>query len=96
MYPVDIEESMAKVEATRRKRLEEDFSRFTPEVKTQLLHAFHPDFVEKGMRELVVGLNKGDRAPNELADLLEGNSRIDPDKINIKTIDYDSYSYCKF
>ena len=89
MYPVDIEESMAKVEATRRKRLEEDFSRFTPEVKTQLLHAFHPDFVEKGMRELVVGPNKSDRTPNELADLLEGNSRIDPDKINIKTIDYD-------
>lgn len=89
MYPVDIEESMAKVEATRRKRLEEDFPRFTPEVKTQLLHAFHPDFVEKGMREMVVGLNKGDRTPNELADLLEGNSRIDPDKINVKTIDYD-------
>ena len=89
MYPVDIEESMAKVEATRRKRLEEDFLRFTPEVKTRLLHAFHPDFVEKGMRELVVGPNKSDRTPNELADLLEGNSRIDPDKINIKTIDYD-------
>ncbi len=89
MYPADIEKSVAKVEATRRKRLEEGFPRFTPEVKTQLLHAFHPDFVEKGMRELVVGLNKGDRTPNELADLLEGNSRIDPDKINIKTIDYD-------
>jgi len=89
MYPAEIEESMAKVEATRRKRLEEDFPRFTPEVKTQLLHAFHPDFVEKGMRELVVGPNKSDRTPNELADLLEGNSRIDPDKINIKTIDYD-------
>lgn len=89
MYPAEIEESMAKVEATRRKRLEEDFSRFTPEVKTRLLHAFHPDFVEKGMRELVVGPNKSDRTPNELADLLEGNSRIDPDKINIKTIDYD-------
>jgi len=41
------------------------------------------------MRELMVGPNKGDHTPNELADLLEGNSCIDPSKIDLKAIDYD-------
>jgi len=41
------------------------------------------------MRELLVGPNKGSRTPNELADLLEGNSRIDPAKINLDKPDFD-------
>ncbi len=89
MYPTEMEESIAKVEATREKRLKEVFPRITLEEKTPLLHAFHPDFVEGAMRELLVGPNKGDRTPNELADLLEGNSHIAPDEIDLGTIDYD-------
>jgi len=41
------------------------------------------------MGELMVGPNKHDRTPHELADLLEGNSRIDPGKIDLNHIDYD-------
>jgi len=41
------------------------------------------------MRELLVGPNKGGRTPNELADYLEGSSRVDPDKINLDKVDYD-------
>jgi len=89
MYPAEMEESAAKVEATREKRLKEDFPRITLEEKTPLLRTFHPDYVEGAMRELVVGPNKGDSTPNELADLLEGNSHINPDKIDLKTVDYD-------
>ncbi|MDZ4231140.1 MAG: FAD-binding protein, partial [Dehalococcoidales bacterium] len=84
-----MEESIRKVEATREKRLKEVFPRLTEEEKTSLLHQYHPDFIEKGMRKLAVGPNRGDRTPHELADLLEGNSRIDPDKINLDKIDYD-------
>ena len=35
------------------------------------------------MRELAVGPNAGDRVPHELADLLEGRGRIDPDAASI-------------
>ena len=89
MYPAEMEESITKANATREKRLKETFPRISLEEKTPLLEHFHPDFLAGGMRELMVGPNKGDRTPNELADLLEGRSRIDPDKIELNQIDYD-------
>jgi len=89
MYPAYMEESIRKLEASREKRLKETFPRLTEEEKTSLLHKCHPDYIKEGMRELLVGANRGDRTPRELADLLEGNSRIDPDKIDLSKIDYD-------
>lgn len=89
MYPADMQESIGKVEATRARRLKETFRRLNSEEKTALLHKYHPDFIKESMRELQVGPNKGESAPIELADLLEGNSFIDPDKIDLNKIDYD-------
>ena len=89
MYPAYMEESIRKVEATRQRRLQETFPRLTDVGKTALLHKFHPDFIKEGMRELLVGPNKGERTPNEMADVLEGNSHINPDKIDLDKIDYD-------
>ena len=89
MYPAEMQRSIIQVETTREERLKEAFPRITLEEKTPLLQGFHPDFVEGGMRPLLVGLNKGDRMPNEVADLLEGRSRIDPDKVDLNKIDYD-------
>ncbi len=89
MYPAYMEESIRKVEATRERRLKETFPRITDKEKAVLLQKFHPDFVTEGMRELLVGPNKGEPTPNEMADVLEGNSRIDPDKINLDKVDYD-------
>ena len=89
MYTAYMKESIRKVEATRERRLKETFPRLTEAEKTSLLQKFHPDFIKKGMRELLVGPNKGERTPNEMADVLEGNSRINPDKIDLDKIDYD-------
>ncbi|MBT9131877.1 MAG: Fumarate reductase flavoprotein subunit [Syntrophomonadaceae bacterium] len=89
MYPADMEKIIRKVEATRERRLKETFPRLNTEERTTLVHKYHPDFITEGMRELQVGPNRGERTPNELADLLEGNSRIDPDKIDLDKIDYD-------
>ncbi|MAF85011.1 MAG: succinate dehydrogenase/fumarate reductase flavoprotein subunit [Dehalococcoidales bacterium] len=89
MYPLYMEESIRKVEASRGKRLKETLSRLTGEEKTPLLKKHHPDFIGESMRELLVGSNKGDRTPKEMADLLEGNSRINPDKIDLGKVDYD-------
>ena len=89
MYPAYMEESIRKVKATRQKRLKEIIPRLSDEEKTPLLKKHHPDFIEESLRELLVGPNKGDRTPNEIADLLEGNSRINPAKINLDKTDYD-------
>ena len=84
-----MEESIRKLEASRERRLKETLPRFTDEEKAPLLEKYHPDFNKESMRQLQVGPNKGEPTPNELADLLEGNSRINPDKIDLGKIDYD-------
>ena len=89
MYPAYMEESIRKVEATREKRLKETFPRLSDKEKTPLLQKYHPDYVDGSMRQLLLGPNKGDYTPNEVAELLEGNSRINPDKIDLNKIDYD-------
>ncbi len=88
-YPAYMEESIRKVEASRERRLKEEFKRIPVGERMPVLQEFHPDFIASGMRQLLVGPNKGDRTPNELAELLEGNSRINPDKIDLTKIDYD-------
>jgi len=89
MYPSYMEESTRKVEATRGRRLKETFPRLTDEEKTALLQKYHPDFIKESMRQLQAGVNKGEPTPNELADLLEGNSQLNPDKIDLNKFDYD-------
>jgi succinate dehydrogenase/fumarate reductase flavoprotein subunit len=89
MYPAYMEESIRKVEVSRERRLKETFPRITEEEKPNLLREFHPDFIKEGMRKLLVGPNQGEPAPNEVADLLEGNCRVSPDKINLGKVDYE-------
>jgi len=89
MYPAYMEESIRKVVAGRERRLKETFSRLTDEEKTTVLEKYHPDFIKESMRQLQVGLNKGEPTPNELADLLEGNSRVNPDKIDLSKANFE-------
>jgi succinate dehydrogenase / fumarate reductase flavoprotein subunit len=82
-------ESIRRVEATRPSRLHQTFPRLTPEEKQALLKSYHPDYRPEGMRPLLVGPNAGERVPHELADLLEGTSRIDPDAFKLDAPDDD-------
>jgi succinate dehydrogenase / fumarate reductase flavoprotein subunit len=88
MYPSELKENIARIEITREKRLEEDYLRHAEEDKSALIREYHPNFVDGGMREILVGPNKGDRAPDELAALLEGNSPVDPDAVDLEAVDY--------
>jgi succinate dehydrogenase / fumarate reductase flavoprotein subunit len=88
MYPAYIEESIHIVEDTRVRRLIENMPRLDDTNKTDLLRRYHPDYIKSSMRRLKVGVNKGDATPVELADLLEGNSRIDPEKFDPSSPDY--------
>ena len=89
MYPAYMKESIKKVENTRERRSRETFPHLTDEERVTLLRKYHPDFVREAMRELQVGPSKGELVPNELADLLEGNSRINPRKVDLGNIEYD-------
>jgi succinate dehydrogenase / fumarate reductase flavoprotein subunit len=89
-YPEMMQESIAKVEETRSRRMREDFPRLSLEERQRLLEAYHPDYRRETFRPLAVGPNKGDLVPNELADLLEARSRIDPDNFDLSRIDYET------
>lgn len=88
-YPSEMHESIRRLEATREFRLQQEIPRLTPEDKTRLLEKHHPDFRPEGMRPVRVGPNKGQRKQNELVDLLESYSRIEPDLIDLDRLDYD-------
>lgn len=89
-YPASMEESKRRVEQTRADRLQRGpFARMSAEEREVLVNSFHPDYKKEQFRELRIGPSKGERAPLEIADLLEGNSRIDPDKVDLSQIDRD-------
>ena len=78
-YPASIRESLAKVEASRARRLQETFPRLSPQERQALLQDFHPDYIAAAFRQLRLGPNQGDRTPRELADALEAPARIPVD-----------------
>lgn len=88
-YTPEMRESIRKVEATRQRRFKETHPRMPSQEQEEILKRFHPDYVEGGMRELLVGPNRGDRTPNELADLLEGCSHIDAAAFDLERVDYE-------
>ncbi|MFC1864205.1 FAD-binding protein [Chloroflexota bacterium] len=89
-YPAYIEESIRRLESTRERRLKEDIPLISTEERERIVHKYHPDYEETGRRKLLLGPNKGDIVAEQLADQLEGNSRIDPDNIDLSKIDYDT------
>ncbi|MFC2009126.1 FAD-binding protein [Chloroflexota bacterium] len=89
-YPASMEESRRRVEQTRAARLERGpVARMSAEEREALVNSFHPDYKKEQFRALKVGPSKGEHAPLEIADLLEGNSRLDPDKVDLSRIDRD-------
>mgnify|MGYP000278406240 FL=1 len=68
--------SIRKVEAAREENIKLDPRRMTADEKDALLKKFHPDYRTEQFTELRFGPNKGQKVPLELADLLEGESRV--------------------
>jgi hypothetical protein len=71
-YTPEMLEMIKVVEASRQRRLKEIFPSMSMEDRERVLKGFHPDYIQEGMRAIRVGVCKGDRTPNELADVLEG------------------------
>ncbi len=81
--------SMKKVEATRQERLSKLFGRMTADEKQTVLKENHPDYIDSAYEELKVGPNKGGKVLHELANLLQGKSRVLDIDIDLSNPDYD-------
>jgi len=88
-YTPQMRELIKKVEATRPSRANNPFPRKTPEERQEVLKNHHPDYIEAGFREIKVGVSKGDRAPQEMADLIEAPSRLEGVDVDISEFAYD-------
>jgi succinate dehydrogenase/fumarate reductase flavoprotein subunit len=93
-YPDFFESYIKKVEGTRPARVEkrkkgEEFPFMSLEERQDMLK-YHPDYKEEGRREIKIGPSKGYRIAHEFVDLLEARSRVDPDKIDLSRVDYET------
>ena len=88
-YTAEMMESIKKVEAGRAARIGFEPRRMTADEKTALLQAFHPDYNLDSFEEIKVGPNKGQKAPKELVEILQGESRIKGMDLDLTKVDYD-------
>ncbi len=86
-YPVEIQGSLKKVEASRNRRRGQSFPRLNLAEKALLLETYHPDFRLAEKREITIGPNKGGVAPRELVDLLESPSQLVPEAIDLTGVE---------
>jgi len=94
-YPESLKKLIEKVEATRSVRVErkkkgEEFPALKLEERDPVLRNFHPDFIEGTRREIKVGPSKGYSISNEMVDIIEASSRMNPDLVNLSEPDYET------
>ena len=88
-YTKEMLASMAKVEAAREKNIALEPRRLTAQEKEDLLNQYHPDYKDVGFTTIKVGPNAGQKAPIELNEMLEANSRIKGMDLDLTKVDYD-------
>ena len=89
MYSKEFQDSLAKVEAAREANTAKEPARMTADQKQDVLSSFHPDYKKEEFSELLIGPNKGEKVPHELAETLQAHSRITKDSVNLECPDYD-------
>lgn len=89
-YPEYMRESIKLVEKTRSQRIGKLPPQMTPKERQDVLNLCHPDYAPGGKRAIAIGQNKGDIAPNAIADLLEAYPLIDADEIDLNKVDYET------
>ena len=89
-YSSEMRRSIEKVAATRKERMKQSFVKLKPEEKKALLELFHPDYKPGTTRKLLVGASKGNPIVNELGDLVESYSRLNPEKIDLSKINIET------
>ena len=90
MYGNYLDEAAKIVAEKRDENLKFEHARLTADEKDQLLKEYHPDRIASQFEELKIGPNKGQKAPHELADMLQANPRIEPEHIDLNHVDYEA------
>ncbi|WP_455530407.1 FAD-dependent oxidoreductase [Ruminococcus sp.] len=91
MYKIEKLNELAKIVAEKRAdNAALEPRRMTAEEKDDLLAHFHPDYKQDEFTVLSAGVNKGDKVPTQLAELLQGKSRISADDVDLASPDYET------
>ncbi|MGN0580538.1 MAG: FAD-dependent oxidoreductase [Ruminococcus sp.] len=91
MYKIDKLNELAKVVAEKRpENASMEPRRMTADEKDTLLATFHPDYKQGEFSVLKAGVNKGEKVPTQLAELLQGKSRINSSDVDLSAPDYDT------
>lgn len=86
-FPEYMYNLIKRVEQTRPRRKDYTPKPMTPQEREEVLK-IHPDYAPGGKREIPIGPNKGDVAPNEVVDLLEAYPLVEEEEINLSKVDY--------
>jgi succinate dehydrogenase/fumarate reductase flavoprotein subunit len=94
-YPATLKELIKRVEQTRpariqRKKAGQEFPAMSLEQREKILEGYHPDFIEGIRRAIRVGPSKGYAVSNELVNLLEAKSRVNPDLIRLDEVAFET------
>ncbi len=87
-YPEYMRKLIDVVNKTRPQRKDYTPKPMTMQEREEVLKLCHPDYAPGGKRQILIGPNAGELAPNEVVDLLEANPLIDPDVVNFSSPDY--------
>lgn len=90
MYGNYLDDAAKIVAEKREENLKFEHARLTAEEKDDLLLKFHPDRIKEQFTELKIGPNKGQKAPIELAEMLQAKPRIEPEHIDLNHVDYET------
>ena len=91
MYKIEKFNELAKIVAEKRaENADLEPRRMTAEEKDTLLATFHPDYKQEEFTVLSAGVNKGEKVPTQLAELLQGKSRISTADVDLSAPDYDT------
>lgn len=86
-YPEYMRKLIDVVNSTRVQRRDYTPKAMTMAERDEVLK-IHPDYAPGGKRTLALGPNKGDMAPNEVADLIEAYPLIESDEIDLSKPDF--------
>ena len=90
MYGNYLDDAAKIVAEKRDENLKFEHARLTAEEKDQILKEFHPDRIASEFEEIKIGPNKRQKAPHELAAMLQAKPRFDPERIDLSHIDYET------
>ncbi len=94
-YTPELKKLMKVVEKTRPARVQRkkkglEFSAIPVDDRQKILKKYHPDFKSGNRRKIRVGPSKGYSISHEVVDLLEAHSRVDPKKIDLSRVAYET------